>query len=94
MQAARQQWRKAQPALDVTKLVFPDETGVTTNMIRTHGRAPKGERCVAAVPQGQWQSTTFIAGLRLDALIAPMVLDGPTDGAAFRGYVRQFLARR
>lgn len=60
-------------------------------MARTHGRAPKGERCVAAVPHGHWQSTTFIAGLRINALTAPMVLDGAMDGAAFRGYVRQFL---
>jgi transposase len=91
VQAARQEWRESQPALDVTKLVFLDETGVTTNMTRSHGRAPKGARCVAAVPQGQWQSTTFIAGLRVNALTAPMVLDGPMDGAAFRGYVRKLL---
>ena len=71
--------------------MFLDETGVTTNMTRTHGRAPKGERCVAAVPRGQWHSTTFIAGLRVDALTAPMVLDGPMDGAAFRSYVGNFL---
>ena len=91
MQTARGQWRESQPTLDVTKLVFLDETGVTTKMARTHGRAPKGQRCVAAVPHGQWQSTTFIAGLRLNALTAPMVLDGAMDGAAFGGYVRQFL---
>jgi hypothetical protein len=54
--------------LDVTKLVFLDETGVTTNMTRTHGRSPKGARCVAAVPQGHWPSITFITGLRVDAL--------------------------
>jgi transposase len=60
-------------------------------MARTHGRAPKGHRCVAAVPHGHWQSTTFIAGLRINALTAPMVLDGPMDGAAFQGYVRNFL---
>jgi transposase len=70
--------------------VLLDETGVTTSMTGTHGRAPKGARWVAAVPGGQWQSTTFIAGLRLAALTAPMVLDGPMDGAAFPGYVRNF----
>jgi hypothetical protein len=68
VQAARQQWWESQPMLDVTKLVFLDETGVTTNMTRTHGRFPKGARCVAAVPQGHWPSTTFITGLRVDAL--------------------------
>lgn len=60
-------------------------------MTRPRGRAPKGERCVGAVPQGHWHTTTFIAGLRRNALTAPMLLDGPMDGAAFLAYVRQFL---
>jgi transposase len=47
---------------------------------------------VAAVPQGHWQTTTFIAGLRQTGVIAPLVLDGPMTGPAFRAYVEQFLA--
>jgi transposase len=54
-------------------------------------RSQGGSVAWRAVPHGQWQSTTFIAGLRVDALTAPMVLDGPMDGAAFRSYVRNFL---
>lgn len=91
MQVARAQWKENQPALDVTKLVFLDETGASTNMTRTRGRAPRGERCVAAVPHGHWKTTTFIAGLRYQEISAPMVLDGPMDGAAFLAYVQQFL---
>ena len=34
---------------------------------------------------------TFAAGLRLDGLVAPLVLDGPMTGAAFRAYVEQAL---
>ena len=75
----------------MAKLVFLDETRVSTNLTRTRGRAPKGERCLAAVPHGHWQITTFIAGLRVNALTAPMVLDGPIDGPAFRTYVKTFL---
>jgi transposase len=91
VQAARQEWKENQPTLDVTKLVFLDETGASTNMTRTRGRAPKGERCIAAVPHGHWKTTTFIAGLRYNDITAPMVLDGPMDGAAFLAYVEQFL---
>jgi transposase len=91
VQTARQEWRANQPTLDVTKLVLLDETGVTTNMARRHGRSPRGERCVTAVPHGHWQTTTFIAGLRVNALTALMVLDGPMDGKAFLAYVRKFL---
>lgn len=91
MQVARREWIQSQPTLDVTKLVFLDETGASTNMTRTRGRAPKGERCVASVPHGHWKTTTFIAGLRYNDITAPMVLDGPMDGEAFLVYVRTFL---
>ena len=91
VQAARAEWKENQPALDVSKLVFLDETGVSTNMTRTHGRAPVGERCVDSVPPGDWKTTTFVAGLRVDAVTAPLVLDGPMDGEAFRVYVRDVL---
>ena len=80
-----------QPDLDPTRLVFIDETGATTKMARLRGRSKRGERCRAAVPHGHWKTTTFTAGLRLDGLTAPMVLDGPMNGTAFRAYVEQVL---
>jgi transposase len=91
VKAERAAWRENQPTLDVTQLVFLDETGASTHMTRSRGRAPKGERCVASVPNGHWHTTTFIAGLRVNELTAPMVLDGPMDGEAFLMYVRQCL---
>jgi len=78
--------------LDPTKLVFIDETGATTKMARLRGRAPKGMRCVASVPHGHWMTTTFVAGLRIDGMSAPMLLAGRMDGDAFLAYVEQILA--
>jgi hypothetical protein len=52
-------------------------------MARTHGRARRGQRLRAAIPHGHWKTTTFIAGLRNSGMVAPMVLDGPINGAAF-----------
>ena len=60
-------------------------------MARLHGRAPKGERLRAGIPQGHWKTTTFVAGLRLTGLTAPMVLDGPINRDAFQAYVEQVL---
>ncbi len=60
-------------------------------MARLRGRAKRGERCRAAIPHGHWKTTTFTAGLRLGGLSAPMLLDGPMDGDAFRAYVTQVL---
>lgn len=61
-------------------------------MARMRGRAPRGERCRAAVPHGHWKTTTFTGALRLSGMTAPMVLDGPMNGAAFLAYVEQVLA--
>ena len=44
-----------------------------------------------SVPHGHWKTTTFIGGLRLSGMTAPMVLDGPMTGAWFLAYVQQVL---
>jgi len=77
--------------MNPAKLVFIDETWTKTNMVRLRGRAPRGERLVAAVPHGHWQISTFIAALREDCLTAPCVIDGAVDGDLFVAYVEQIL---
>lgn len=61
-------------------------------MARLYGRSPKGERCRAPVPHGHWKTTTFVGGLTLGGVVAPMTLDGAMNGAAFLAYVEQVLA--
>jgi transposase len=78
--------------MDPARFVFLDETATTTDMARRYGRSFRGARLVAAVPAGHWKTTTLIAGLRATGVIAPLVLDGPMTGPAFRAYVEQFLA--
>ena len=60
-------------------------------MARPRGRAPRGERLRASIPHGHWKTTTFVAGLRLSGMVAPMVLDGPINGRTFQAYVEQVL---
>jgi hypothetical protein len=93
VKAQRDEWAGARAVLDPARLVFIDETWATTNMTRLGGRAPAGERLVEAVPHGHWMTTTYVAGLRADGLIAPLVVDGALNGAVFRAYVEQHLAR-
>jgi len=91
-QRARTRGRVGSAAgMDVAKLVFIDETWATTNLTRSYGRAPKGCRCIGLTPLGDWQTTTFVVGLRHQRLTAPMVVDGPMDGELFLAWVEQFL---
>jgi transposase len=89
--AQRAAWRAVQPEKGVDRLVFIDETGASTKMARLYGRSPRGKRCVAPIPHGHWQTTTFVGALRASGMTAPMVLDGAMDGAAFELYVREML---
>jgi transposase len=91
VQAAREEWRRNQGKLDPTKLVFIDETGATTKMARRYGRCRKGQRLMCKEPFGHWKTTTFTAALRHDRITAPLTLDGPMNGEAFRAYIEQFL---
>lgn len=61
-------------------------------MARLRGRAPRGERLIGKIPHGHWKTTTFVAGLRANALTAPCVIDGPMNGDTFLAYVEQILA--
>jgi transposase len=84
-------WFDGQLDLDPAKLVFIDETGLSTKMARLRGRAPRGERCRAGVPHGHWKTTTFTGALRLTGMTAPFVYDGAMNGNVFLAYVEQVL---
>jgi transposase len=90
--AARAKLKGEQPSLDASRLVFIDETAVTTKMVRHYGRSPRGERLVAKVPHGHWKTMTLITALRINSLTAPYVIDDAMDGPAFLAYVEQVLA--
>src|SRR6266480_3847832 len=88
---ARRRWIREQGFLDPARLVFIDETAVTTNMIRLNGWNPCGERLVSDAPMGHWDTVTFIAGLRQTGIVAPMLIKGAMNGEAFLAYIEQCL---
>jgi transposase len=85
------EWRENQPKLNAGRLIFIDETWTKTNMVRLYGWAEVGHRLVDAVPHGHWNTSTFIAGLRQDGLVAPCVFNGAINGELFLAYVEQVL---
>jgi transposase len=77
--------------LDPARLVFIDETAVSTNLTRLRGRAPRGVRVIGTVPLGAWETITFVAALRHNKMTAPMVVRGAMTGEMFFAYVEQCL---
>ena len=78
--------------LDPCRLVFIDETAVSTNMVRLRGRAARGVRLIGRVPLGEWKTITFVAALRHNKMTAPMMIEGAMNGEMFLAYVEQCLA--
>jgi hypothetical protein len=77
----REQWQAWQQSSDWSKLIFLDETGLSTDMIRRYSRALGGERS----SRSHWQTLTFIAALRADRIMPPpWCVDQAMNGEAFK----------
>lgn len=94
MAERRARWHEQLAAEPVHRLVFVDESGANTQMTRTRGRARGGQRLVARVPCGNYQTSTLISGIRLDGPCAPWLFEGPMNGEMFLAWVQQGLAPR
>ena len=84
---ARKSWRYRLARRNKRRLFYLDESGAQTNLTRSYGRAPLGERLVGTKPNGHWSSLTMICAILYDRVAAPMVLDGAMNQLTFQGYV-------
>ena len=91
MRAARGAWFARFAGVRLDDLVFLDEFGASTNMQRTHGRAPPGERVVAAVPHGHWKVVSTIAAMTSRGVLCSASFDAATDTELFVTFVRETL---
>jgi len=73
------------------RLIFLDESGVTTAMTRLYARRPDGRRIHEATPGGHWKIMTILAAMRLGGITAAMTIEEATDGDIFLAYVEQVL---
>jgi len=76
---------------DFSRVLFVDETGAMTNLVRSHGRSAEGARCVAYAPNGHWKIVTAVAAVRLSGLTASATMACPMDGQLFQTYVQEAL---
>jgi transposase len=90
VQTKRRRFRREVRQIGPKRLIFVDETGVTTAMTPAYAWAPCGERAVGSAP-ATWETVTLIAALGLDGVCAPLAFPGATDTAAFQTYVDDVL---
>jgi transposase len=90
----REAWQEQMKPIDPRLWVFVDESGVTTEMTRRYGRAPRGERVREATPAGHWSTLTLLGAMNAEGLLATMTVESPTDGEVMRAYLEQVLCPR
>ena len=91
MAAARAAWHPDLAGIAPERLVFLDESGMDTRLVRTRARAPRGERAVGHAPWKR-RRLTLIGALGLGGIVAMMTVTAATDGAVFVGFIEEVLA--
>jgi transposase len=84
-------YRDLRATLDLHRVKFIDESGINHATTRPDGRAPRGERALGSAPQNYGQNVTMLGALSCTGLEAVMMVEGATDCAVFRVYMREVL---
>lgn len=79
-------------AISPERLIFLDESGVTTSMTRLRARCLGGKRIHEATPGARWKILTVLGAMSLNGMIATMTIEEATDADIFLAYVEQVLS--
>ncbi len=90
---ARQDWRSRAETLPARRVVVLDETSTHLDMASHYARAPRGQRAFAKQRRnyGKNITITLLAGLRLEGMCAPFVVEGGVNTAVFETYLTHIL---
>lgn len=91
VQARRNEFLEKQGSLDVSRLVFVDESGFRLGSGTRYGWSPKGLDAPGREPGG-WDTMTMIGGLSLDGFRAFTSIDAATSAEVFAAFVEVELA--
>jgi transposase len=78
-------------AIDPKRLVFLDESGISTTMTRRFARCLGGARIHEGTPEGDWQIITILGAMSLGGMVATMTVAAATDTDIFLAYLDHFL---
>jgi len=73
------------------RLIYLDESGVTTSMTRQYARSRDGARIHEAAPGGHWKILTILGAMSTRGMIAAMTIEEATDADIFLAYLDRVL---
>ena len=76
---------------DPQRLIFLDESGVTTSMTRLRARSLGGRRIHEPTPGGHWKIMTVLGAMSARGMLASMTIEAATDADIFLAYLDHIL---
>ena len=77
--------------IDLDRLIFLDESGVSTQMTRLYARSTGGARIHETTPDSRWKILTILGAISTRGMIATMTIEAATDGEIFLAYLDEVL---
>ena len=77
--------------IDLDRLIFLDESGVSTQMTRLYARCAGGARIHESTPDGRWKILTILGAISTRGMIATMTIEAATDREIFLAYLDEVL---
>src|ERR1039457_4717413 len=77
--------------IDLDRLIFLDESGVSTQMTRLYARSTGGARIHETTPDGRWKILTIVGAISTRGMIATMTIEAATDREIFLAYLDEVL---
>jgi transposase len=90
----REEFLEAIRAIPPKKLIFLDESGVSTQMTRRYARCLGGARIGEGTPAGNWKILTILGATSTRGMIAAMTIEAATDTDIFLAYLDHVLCAK
>jgi transposase len=91
VQAERAAFREQVAEINPDDLVFVDESGIATDMVRLYARAEDGKRAHGTVPNRHHRKLTLLGALSTAGIVAMMTIEAATNQDVFLAFVREVL---
>lgn len=90
---AREEYLKKISKIELSKLVYIDESGIDMTICKDRGWGKKGKPLEGKKSGKYYQRTNIIAGLNLNKSVAPMVFNGTCNTEVFNDWVEKCLIK-
>ncbi len=87
----REQFVQTLRSIPPEKLIFLDESGVSTQMTRLYARCQGGARIQEGTPDSRWKILTILGAMGIRGMVATMTVEAATDREIFLTYLEQCL---